>query len=152
MKPTVLTLALLSGIVACQPDSPVTPVTEVTQMSQIDLPPGLSLENTAAGDALNAPFGVQGATINHFFCFFVFTPPLVPSVTGYSGHSNVVQAPNGRTNYSCNADLLFGPGVNDIIRLRDVRFTTFTTGTMQPCQIQTNPHGEALVSCHDEGD
>jgi len=151
MKSTVLALVLL-GLVACQSESPVEPVTEVTQLSGIDLPPGLSLENTTVGDALNSPFGVQGATVNQFFCFFVFVPPLVSSVTGYSGHSNVVQTPNGRTNYSCNADLLFGRGSSEIIRLQDVMFTTFTTGTMQPCQIQTNGHGEAVVSCHDAGE
>jgi hypothetical protein len=90
---------------------------------------------------------VHGAMIGEGFCIFVADYGL--GFSGYSGSSQRVDTPSGRTNYHCKTDLLFGEPPTRAVHFRDVSFFDFFVGTFVSCDIDISAGGQAIVQCHE---
>ena len=97
-------------------------------------------------DDATPPGFVDRAEMSSFFCFFVFIDA-GGDASGYSGESRAVTTPSGNTNYKCDADLLFGPGVSRGQVFHDVTFFSFDLGPLEPCTVRFTPGDNAFANC-----
>ncbi|MEQ9569815.1 MAG: hypothetical protein RLN75_06460, partial [Longimicrobiales bacterium] len=87
-----------------------------------------TVDASAAATALSpspaGPGTIDRAEISGFFCFFVYIDG-DGAASGYSGESRLLTTPGGPSVYRCQADLLFGPGVDRARTFTRVPFGTF---------------------------
>lgn len=123
--------------------------TSAADVATPTMPTAPSLELVTLVQA--GPGEVQGAEITRSFCAFAYVDTDF-NFSLYTGSTHVVQTPSGNMNYTCQADLLFGPGASAVEQFRDIEFWTFEIGPVDPCDIRITPGGQATVKCHQRGD